>query len=532
MRIEYHYIYVRVAGPTIYVPSPSGGGGLHLKKFKQQLAMLKQQLDAMTQTPEWMKDPGGRKQQVRNIIAEIIGKLAHVTGKGLQDAIMSGLDAAIAAVNSGDVNQGFEIASNMLKMTNDAVEIGSNLEGVINELKGIANALPEPAKSAMESIISDAEAAIDVATDPSELQGLLDLLNQAAEVGKRMLSMSPDSPGFADALNDLGVIDAEIGTHGMGGGNDPTGGAGGLGEDTLALLGGNPSDAIKDLLDQEPDHFGCQQLRQLDAKFKQILGLFDALPGDAARQAAADSLRQILALAGQGKYGEANAEADKLFARMDRLVKLMPVVQTKCDRATSIASRLRGPAKDALLKVIRGVQLQMAEATSPEELLHLDELMMRAMHAAERASAGGPNAARELLMLNSLARKVNGNAGTSPFGGDCYKGGKPAASPTGRLKGGECDWLELIEVDAYLKPATGPSKGPKAGGPPPSSDPPSDPYAPAAAQAPKPFDPFADQARLKAAKNSALAPSGPASGEVDLVVAVAIAVEPEPSPGA
>lgn len=495
MRIEYKIVYIYVPGAPVYVPPTSVGGGN--LKLRQRMQRLQRQLDALTDPSV---DPGGKKQEVRNILAEIMAKLAHVTSRGMQQAIMSGIDAAISALNGGDVDEAMTIASNTLELTNQAVELCTNIEGLLNDLKSIANALPEPAKSTMEGIIADAEAAMDVATDPSDLQGILNLLQEADQVGKFMLSVPKDSPAFAQGLAELGMIAAEIGVigqpNGQQDGQGGPGGAGGLGADTLALLGGNPLDAIKRMLAQENDHFGAAQLRQLEKKLMVILGQLDALPGNAARQEAADALRRILSLAGQGQYAEANAEAQALFERLDRTIKLELVVDQKLLRATQMAASLNGPAKAALLRVIQGVQARKAEATSPDDLLKLDELLMQAMRAAECASSGGPNAARELLKLNALARKVN-PGGTSPLGCDQYAGSRG----TRPLSGGPANWMDGIQVDPYLNQLPS-AKGSGA------SDPPSDPSDP-------PSDP--DEASAGGAK---------------VVVEVAIAVEAEPSPGA
>lgn len=343
-------------------------------------------------------------EKLEQIIASIMGKIHKVPGDKMKGIILDAVMKIASKAGEGDIAGALELASQVEEMTNKAVKAGERIANAMGRLNMLAGSLPESGKKAVGDLIKKAQKMIDAASEPSELEAIASSLEFAVDVVNTMAGYEAGSPGYQGCMRTLAGIMSDIESAvNPAGGAGLFGGAPGMAQDALGLSFKDANDALAQLKGKTKDAVKQAQIGKLEERLAGLRDLARELP-EGMKPFVQQGINQFLTDIANGDVQQGAERLNDLFGKVDQLVKLNKVVDTKLKLGRQVADRLNGPAKAALEAVLdkAGAARQCAE--TPERLVAIEEMILLAVMHAERPCHGKAAQNAQLRQLKAIEK--------------------------------------------------------------------------------------------------------------------------------
>jgi hypothetical protein len=354
-----------------------------------------------------------KAQELAKMVNAILDIIAKIPSVGIRNMLMKKL-GEVLIMASTDIGAALEMAADLMTLANNCLDACRHILANISLLMNPAG-VRGPAVGLLKMIAQIAKEAMNGAGTLNDLLIISDMTDRAVLIMQDLVGLDPKSTAYAKLLADLQIILGSL----MSMNREPDEET----DDTIDVaMGANKK--INNVLDHAMK--GTQNPAKLDLldKLGKALDIFvDALKETPNPGGAQQDMDAVLRKVQNGDLEGALLDAQALAERTGRMGKLDKVLAPKLDRLQNTLKAMAGPSRKLAEEVLQKLKDKRAHATSPDDLLALDEQLMAALEAVDKLSSegAGPRSEcyRKLLAIN--------NALGSP--GSAGSPGAPGAGP-------------------------------------------------------------------------------------------------------
>ncbi len=380
-------------------------------------------------------DPAKKRslKELDKALSKILNIVNQIPSSGIRNMLMELFAKIVDLAKNGMLDAALDMAKDVGKLADDCLNACRHINTNITTLKNPVG-VQGPAKAVLQQIAQCAKAAMAGASSLKELQDIGSMTDKAVEIAGELRGVEPGTKEYRRLLSDLVTILENLAAMVK------------PGESDILLAALNESTGVRRNIDElrkgVSDPVKLEKLANLEDRLTRAI---DAAGPQAGEAGFRRELNALMATAAAGKLDEAIAGAGELAERTERLGKLHRHLDKKMERLEGLLERLEGPARERLEAVLDKARRAGGAAQTPEQLIALDAMLMKALEGADALAADRGSTVRSPGYLKLLAAERELDA--------CLPPGEPASSGLGR--------------DQYAGPGAAAPAGPGNGAPPP-----------------------------------------------------------------
>jgi hypothetical protein len=396
------YIYTFQAAP----PEPPGASGI----FSPSVEELGQRNSLMSAVAGMLanaktKEEKEKLEEMRRLLAAVLGKLHSVPGAAMKAKIMALASDIITQAQSGDIAGAALAAADLKGLADRCIAAGERIGASLGQMNSMAVSLPGAGKSMMVQLMTAAKDMINAATDPADLEAIAGLLERAVDIGNRMMGTKVGSPEYMNCLEALGEVAKDLNAMREAGPQAGEAHGPAMGQDALTLSFRSAAETMAELKGKTTDVGKQKQIGTLEQQLAQIELKAAKLP-EAMRAQLQSALNHIVTDTANGKLPEAQAATNALLNQVDQASKLNTVLETKLALGAKVAARLQGPAKAGLEALLEKAEAARQLAKTPEDLQAIDAIVFEAIQHAQRPTKAPGTQQLQARKLKALERQL------------------------------------------------------------------------------------------------------------------------------
>lgn len=385
MRIEYVY-------RTVYINVPAAGGGGSGAGAADAAAAQKRARNVMDKLLGAARTPEEQEKLKRldGVIAAIFTAMKRLPD-GMKGAMAAMLGSVLNAAASGDLDVATKMATNMLGLVEKLGGKANEAMNLMGQLRSLANAQQEPAKSMMMGLLGNAQEALGRATSADDVDGLMNILKQGIALGKELQSLPRGSEEYRAALGELQAISGELQLQN----------ANKRAQSALAP----EADAAMARLKAAPGAEAKKpQLAQLETLINRAQERGKDLPAG-LRAAMAEQMKAAMAKAEGGDTAGAIKDMQQLAGKAEQGAALGKHVKAQLELAEALAKRQATP-NPAVKATLAAAREAFERADSVEALQKAESQIGRALVLTDKANRPGGLSLAEKKELQELAHEL------------------------------------------------------------------------------------------------------------------------------
>lgn len=403
----------------IYKFVGAGGGGVGLgpdllarkRKAEQELSKV---MGIQPKSAEEALD----LKKLERVISSMLAKVNKLPSDKMKAMVMDMISQVLSqASDGGDITGALNAALKVEEFETRAIKAGERITNSMGRLAMLQGLLPDSGKKAVGDLMKKAQAAVEVADTPDALEAIAGMLENATDTVNTMVGASENSAVYQAGMAILAQITSDLG--------DMANGSktvvpnlemqGGMAQDELSLQFKSATETIKGLKADTKDVGKAHQLNVLENIVGELEAMSKGLPHELQAELQKE-MNQLLSDAANGKLTEALQSAHTLKNKLDQHVKLTKVVDTKLKLMASVANRLDGPTKDALVAVFQKAEAAKKNCKTPEDFQALEAMLLDAIKHAQAKPTSKAMHQGQVRQLQAIGRKLDAMAGDKPVG--------------------------------------------------------------------------------------------------------------------
>lgn len=406
----------------IYKFVGAGGGGVGLgPDLLSRKRKAEQELSKVMGIQPKSESEAQDLKKLERVISSMLAKVNKLPSDKMKAMVLDMISQVISqASDGGDITGALNDALKVEEFENRAIKAGERITNSMGRLAMLQGLLPDSGKKAVGDLMKKAQAAVEVADTPDALEAIAGMLENATDTVNTMVGASENSAVYQAGMAILAQITSDLGDLANGAKtvvpNLEMQGRGGMAQDELALSFKSATDTIKDLKANTKDVGKAHQLNVLENIVGELEAMSKGLPPELASELQKE-MNQLLSDAANGKLTEALQSAHALKNKLDQHVKLTQVVDVKLKLVASVANRLEGPTKDALVAVFQKAEAAKKNCKTPEDFQALEAMLLEAIKHAQVKPTSKAMHQGQVRQLQAIGRKLDAMAAEKPVGG-------------------------------------------------------------------------------------------------------------------